>query len=78
MSYETFQKVITLLQEITKIDKLSYLGAKEWQIILAKNPQKNPSTIDPFPSRKAGSGKHLNIVMSDDFDEPLADFAEYM
>jgi hypothetical protein len=25
-----------------------------------------------------GSGKHLNIQMSDDFDEPLEDFAEYM
>lgn len=25
-----------------------------------------------------GSGKHLNITMSDDFDEPLEDFAEYM
>jgi hypothetical protein len=29
-------------------------------------------------SRKAGSGKHLKIIMSDDFDEPLEDFAEYM
>ena len=28
--------------------------------------------------RKAGSAKHLDIVMSDDFDEPLEDFAEYM
>lgn len=25
-----------------------------------------------------GSGKYLNITMSDDFDEPLEDFAEYM
>lgn len=25
-----------------------------------------------------GSAKHLNITMSDDFDEPLEDFAEYM
>jgi hypothetical protein len=25
-----------------------------------------------------GSGKHLNITMSEDFDEPLVDFAEYM
>lgn len=28
--------------------------------------------------RKAGSGKHLKIVMAEDFDEPLEDFAEYM
>ncbi len=25
-----------------------------------------------------GSGKHLGIVMADDFDEPLEDFAKYM
>lgn len=30
------------------------------------------------PRRQAGSAKHLNIQMSDDFDEPLDDFAEYM
>jgi len=32
----------------------------------------------PKHDRKAGSAKHLNIVMADDFDEPLEDFAEYM
>jgi hypothetical protein len=30
------------------------------------------------PRRRAGRAKHLNIQMSDDFDEPLEDFAEYM
>ena len=30
------------------------------------------------PARKAGSAKHLNIKMADDFDAPLDDFAEYM
>ena len=30
------------------------------------------------PRRQAGRAKHLNIQMSDDFDEPLEDFAEYM
>jgi len=28
--------------------------------------------------RKAGSAKHLDIRIADDFDEPLDDFAEYM
>ena len=28
--------------------------------------------------RKAGSAKHLGIQISDDFDDPLDDFAEYM
>jgi hypothetical protein len=30
------------------------------------------------PRRQAGRAKYLNIKMSDDFDEPLEDFAEYM
>lgn len=37
---------------------------------------------EPPPTKprrpRFGSGKHLNIQMSDDFDEPLEDFAEYM
>ena len=32
----------------------------------------------PKAQRQPGRGKHLMISMSDDFDEPLADFAEYM
>ena len=38
-------------------------------------------TIEPHQAqrlRQAGSAKHLQITMSDDFDEPLDDFAEYM
>ncbi len=34
-------------------------------------------TPQPRP-RQRGSAKHLIISMSADFDEPLADFAEYM
>ncbi len=34
-------------------------------------------TPHPQP-RQPGSAKHLIISMSADFDEPLADFAEYM
>ncbi len=34
-------------------------------------------TIDsPKPPRQPGRGKHLMITISDDFDEPLEDFAE--
>lgn len=29
-------------------------------------------------ARKAGSAKNLGIIISDDFDKPLEDFAEYM
>lgn len=31
----------------------------------------------PKKARKAGSAKHLGVVMADDFDEPLPDFVEY-
>lgn len=30
------------------------------------------------PERQPGRGKHLMITMTDDFDEPLEDFDEYM
>ncbi|HFC12955.1 MAG TPA: type II toxin-antitoxin system prevent-host-death family antitoxin [Anaerolineae bacterium] len=32
----------------------------------------------PKPRRQPGSAKQFNIQLADDFDEPLADFAEYM
>lgn len=39
--------------------------------------QKTPPPIDqPLP--RFGSGRHLGLVMSDDFDAPLDDFKEYM
>ena len=43
-----------------------------------------PTSINEQPfkpakgPRKAGSAKHLGITISDDFDEPLDDFSEYM
>ena len=43
-------------------------------ILVAKNQKVETARM----SRKAGSAKHLGITMSDDFDEPLEDFAEYM
>lgn len=69
-------------------------GAKRWDALVqaALDGQEIVVTQDEKPImkwivvtppqtqtyRKAGSGKHLGIVMSDDFDEPLEDFAEYM
>lgn len=43
---------------------------KQKQTVEAENPQ-------PRKKRHAGSAKG-EIFMSDDFDEPLEDFAEYM
>ena len=48
--------------------------------LFEKMPQTNTIEIinTAKPRRRAGSAKHLNIKMSDDFDAPLEDFAEYM
>lgn len=32
----------------------------------------------PKPPRQPGRGKHLKVSLSDDFDEPLPDFTEYI
>jgi len=67
-------------------------GAKRWDALVqaALNGEEIVVTQDEKPImkwivvtppqtyRKAGSGKHLGIVMSDDFDEPLQEFAQYM
>ncbi len=37
---------------------------------------KNQNDMMARMPRKAGSVKHLGIMMSDDFDEPLPDFSE--
>ncbi|MEZ4656937.1 MAG: DUF2281 domain-containing protein [Caldilineaceae bacterium] len=63
ISQNQLRKVIAYLLELyLKVDK----SAELFQ-----------SANSPMP-RKAGSAKHLGICISDDFDEPLDDFAEYM
>ncbi|MBX3052390.1 MAG: hypothetical protein KF753_12980 [Caldilineaceae bacterium] len=37
-----------------------------------------PESVGPKPVPRFGSGRHLGIQLSEDFDEPLEDFAEYM
>jgi antitoxin (DNA-binding transcriptional repressor) of toxin-antitoxin stability system len=57
----------------------SALKGEEIIITQADQPILKFVAIDsPKPRRQPGRGKHLMITMSDDFDEPLADFAEYM
>lgn len=85
------QLIIDLPQEIDQQVKesgltqhqLSKLVAYLLEIYLkleqAKDFIKISSTNEPTkPPRKPGSAKHLGIKISDDFDEPLEDFAEYM
>ncbi len=56
---------------------MSYL--EQYEAILGlKGPVTQLLSSSSLQPRKAGSAKHLDIHISDDFDEPLEDFAEYM
>ena len=66
-----------IFQEIHKLSD----NLKEKVFNYVQNLQKeNPSEVEtpkPRKKRKAGSAKGM-FVMTDAFDEPLEDFAEYM
>ena len=60
--------------------KLVEMAANGEEIVIYKNKQpfvKLLSIAAPSRQREFGSAKGL-IQMADDFDEPLADFEEYM
>lgn len=52
-------------------------GEKVWIIADKQRAVELVPIAHPTPKRQFGSAKGL-IVMSDDFDAPLSDFAEYM
>jgi hypothetical protein len=56
-------ELLKLLQIITQLLSQAWL--------------KTASPVDP-PKPRFGSGQHLGLVMSDDFNDPLDDFKEYM
>ena len=55
-----------------------YLNQQAVQDTMGMLDQLNNPASTKTRRPRFGSGKHLNIQMSDDFDEPLEDFAEYM
>jgi hypothetical protein len=67
----------TLIQEINTLpDNLKLEVLHFVQFLKQKQNEKN-ETDKPRKKRKAGSAKG-EIIMADDFDAPLEDFAEYM
>ncbi|MBI3957627.1 MAG: type II toxin-antitoxin system prevent-host-death family antitoxin [Chloroflexi bacterium] len=67
------QQLASLLSGLVRI----YLRRDQLQDVLelmAGLPE--PGGSKPVP--RFGSGRHLGIQLSKDFDEPLEDFAEYM
>ncbi|MDM8532730.1 hypothetical protein QUF63_16335 [Anaerolineales bacterium HSG25] len=68
----SLQQLVNVILQWIKI----YLGEQTTVNITVTDSH---SVTEPPPPRpRFGSGKHLDIVMADDFDEPLEDFAEYM
>lgn len=67
---ELLRDLLTVFEPVNQLES---------PVLKLKTPDKvaNSSSTTP-PRPRFGSGKHLNIVMSDDFDEPLEDFAAYM
>ncbi|RLT33971.1 MAG: hypothetical protein DWI57_17105 [Chloroflexi bacterium] len=54
-----------------------YLRKEQLQDMLGLMAEIDESA-EPRPMPRFGSGRHLGIHLSADFDEPLDDFAEYM
>jgi Protein of unknown function (DUF2281) len=68
-------KIFAKMPDALKIEVLHYA-----EYLLNKGIEKSPITSDDIPKKKyrqAGTMAGL-IVMSDDFDEPLAEMQEYM
>jgi antitoxin (DNA-binding transcriptional repressor) of toxin-antitoxin stability system len=71
---------IELEKAKTQIASLLQIALNGEEIIITQNDQpilKLVSISNTKPRRQSGSAKGL-ITMSEDFDEPLEDFAEYM
>jgi prevent-host-death family protein len=74
-------EIINIYEAKAKLSKLIEQALRGKEIVIAKN-NKPLVKLEPLPEarpkRQIGTGKHIFISMSDDFDEPLEDFKEYM
>lgn len=71
---------VTVEQARSQLDDLLEAARAGEEIVIADDnrPAVKLVPVDsPPPNRKAGSAKG-KIIMSDDFDEPLEDFEDYM
>lgn len=67
----------TLIQEIHTLPESLKQEVLHFVQFLKQKQTVEEKPAEPRKKRKAGSAKGM-FVMSDDFDEPLEDFAEYM
>ena len=72
---------VTIHEAKTQLSKLIQAALQGEEIIIAKNKQpliRLEVLPSAKPQRQLGNAKGLIIEMSDDFDQPLADFDDYM
>ena len=67
------QQLTSLISSLVRI----YLRKEQLQDVLELMAEIDKSA-ESKPAPRFGSGRHLGIRLSEDFDEPLEDFAEYM
>lgn len=67
------QQVASILSGLVRV----YLRRDQLQDML-ELMARLPELSEAKPTPRFGSGQHLGIQLSEDFDEPLEDFAEYM
>jgi hypothetical protein len=71
LTAQQMQMLVTRFVELYLSHELDPALDKKVEALLAQNET-------DLTKPRFGSGKHLGIIMADDFDEPLEDFAEYM
>ncbi len=74
-------ETIEIAQAVLKINELLEIVAKGQEIIITKNhePIVKLSAVKSLKKRRPLFGSDRDIIaISDDFDEPLDDFQEYM
>lgn len=74
-------ETIEIAQAVLEINELLEIVAKGQEIIITKNhePMVKLSAVKPQKRRPPLFGSDRDIIaISDDFDEPLDDFQEYM
>ena len=74
-------KTIDINQALTQISKLIEKAVGGEEIIITKNnqPMVKLVSLQPLPKRPPLFGSDRGLIsISDDFDEPLEDFKDYM
>lgn len=73
-------KQVTIHEAKTHLSHLIQLALQGEEIVIAKGsvPLVTLKVLPQLRNRQAGGAKGILVSMSDDFNEPLSDYVEYM